>query len=104
MNSVIIRIGDHRGHRGRRLRPPLKYPGADSTAYPGESAMSRWAESQCTAAFSGYIGVAYSRSSLTISYFTPTSDGWGGGDHVVNCIVGTEPPANLTSSLKGSNR
>jgi hypothetical protein len=82
----------------------LKYPGADSTAYPGESAMSRWAESQCEAAFQAYVGVAYRSSSLGISYFTPTSDGWGSGDHVVNCILGTDPPANLTTSLKGSNR
>jgi putative regulator of septum formation len=82
----------------------LKYPGAESTAYPGQSAMGRWAESQCVAAFSGYVGIAYSNSALAVSYFTPTSDGWGSGDHTVNCIIGTDPPATLTASLKGSNR
>jgi hypothetical protein len=82
----------------------LKYPAADSTPYPGHSVMSDWAESQCVAAFPAYVGVVYNRSSLAISYFTPTSEGWGDGDHTVNCIVGTDPPVNLTASLKGSNR
>jgi hypothetical protein len=50
------------------------------------------------------LGVAYSNSALAISYFAPTSDGWGSGDHAVNCIIGTDAPATLTASLKGSNR
>jgi hypothetical protein len=48
------------------------------------------------------VGVASSSSSLVISYFTPTAEGWGKGDHTVNCILGTDPPTRMTVSMKGS--
>jgi hypothetical protein len=83
----------------------LTYPAAEDAPYPGDAKISRWGERGCTDAFQGYVGVGLARSSLTIYYFTPTSEGWAQeGDHVVNCVLATEPLSRVSTSFKDSKR
>jgi hypothetical protein len=83
----------------------LVYPAAEDAPYPGDAMISRWGENGCTDAFQGYVGVRLASSSLTIYYFTPTSEGWTEeGDHVVNCVLATEPLSKVSTSFKGSRR
>jgi hypothetical protein len=83
----------------------LTYPAAEDAPYPGDAKVSRWGENGCTDAFRGYVGVGLADSKLTIYYFTPTSEGWTEeGDHVVNCVLATEPLSKVSTSFKGSRR
>jgi hypothetical protein len=81
-----------------------EYPGADSVAFPGSRALEKWAEQKCNASFLGYVGTSLKKSSLVVSFFTPSAEGWDEGDRVVNCILLTDPPEKLTVSLKASAR
>ncbi|HEV8516293.1 MAG TPA: septum formation family protein [Candidatus Limnocylindrales bacterium] len=80
------------------------YPVATEADYPGERALERWADERCAEGFATYVGIPIERSGLTFYFFTPTREGWGRGDRVVNCVLATDPVVKQSVSLKGSAR
>lgn len=76
---------------------------ADDDAFPGEEALSRFADGACAQEFAGYVGVDYLDSSLFFTYLLPSPRSWEEDDRDVLCLVTTagEP---LTESVEGTQR
>lgn len=79
----------------------LAVPEAD--AYPGEDTVIAQAESDCAAAFPGFVGIDYDSSIYGYSYYYPTSGSWAGGDRTINCLIG-DPAGKTSGSLAGIAR
>lgn len=69
--------------------------------YPGETKVIALADSYCAAQFGTFVGVAYDKSKLELSYLFPTKDSWAQGDRDLKCLV-HKPEGQSTGSLKGS--
>jgi Septum formation len=79
------------------------YPNPPSD-FPGDSAMQAAAQDGCTRDFQAYVGVAPGQSGYAISYFSPTSDSWAGGDRTFDCLIASPDGSQLTGSAKGTAR
>lgn len=75
----------------------------DSSAYPGDEALTAYAEATCAQAFSDYVGVDYLDSSLFFTYLVPSPRSWEDDDRSVLCFVGAAGTP-LKGSVKGSKR
>lgn len=69
--------------------------------FPGETVVSDQAVSDCTSAFSDFIGLDYESSTLDFSYYYPTEDSWSSGDREILCIA-YDPNGTTTGSLEGA--
>lgn len=76
-------------------------PEADS--YPGEDVVTAQAETDCAAAFPGFVGLDYESSIYGYSYYYPTSGSWSEGDRTINCLIG-DPAGKTSGSLAGIAR
>ncbi len=76
---------------------------AGGDAFPGNDAMTGFADRECVSAFQPYVGRDYADSELGVRYLTPTSESWTTGDRVVDCVLYLEGQ-KLTSSMRGSGR
>lgn len=82
-------------------KPPS---GEDASTYPGEAALTTFAQGACADAFTDYVGISYLDSSLYFTYLLPSARSWEQGkDHSVLCFV-TTTGQPLTASVKGSKR
>ena len=84
----------------------VPYEGADGEApdvYPGDDALTKFAEGACAGAYRDYVGVDYLDSALFYTYLLPSARSWEDEDRSVVCFVTTtgEP---LQSSVKGSKK
>ena len=61
------------------------------------------ADDFCSKEFETFIGKPYADSSLSYTYFTPTSQSWDAGDKLISCMV-QDPSGQTSGSLKGSNK
>lgn len=79
-------------------------PYTQGDAYPGDQALTAFADGVCLERYEGYIGVAYQDSKLFYTYLLPSARSWNEGkDRKVVCIV-TTTGEQLTASVKGSKR
>lgn len=69
--------------------------------YPGDAALKTFADGACAEAYEGYVGTAYSDSSLFFTYLLPSPRSWQANDRKVVCLI-TTTGDRLTSSVKGS--
>lgn len=76
--------------------------GADE-AFPGDTDMTAFAESECIERFDGFVGASYETSELFIYYLQPTADTWAEGDREVLCALYL-PDSDLEGSMEGSGR
>lgn len=76
----------------------LELPAGD---YPTD--VDAQAETYCTEQFTSFVGVSFDESTLSLTYFTPTMDSWGEGDHLVSCII-VDPAGQTTGTLAGANK
>lgn len=72
--------------------------------YPADDELSGFAEQECVAAFTSYVGLGYDTSVLEVVYFTPTSDAWDSGDRSVQCAAYDPSNAAVVGSLQGAAR
>jgi Septum formation len=75
--------------------------------YPGDTAISDRAETECDNAFESFVGIAVADStSIVDAWYLPTADSWAGGDREILCLVGSvdadRKPVKTTGSLKGA--
>jgi hypothetical protein len=77
--------------------------GAAPDIYPGDDALTRFAEGACAGAYRDYVGVDYLDSKLFYTYLLPSARSWDDDDRSVVCFVTTtgEP---LQGSVKGSKK
>lgn len=78
--------------------------GTTDPAYPGNDALTAFAQGRCAQQFTGYVGVDYLDSSLFFTYLFPSTRGWEqDDDRKIVCFV-TTTGAQLTASVKGSKK
>lgn len=75
--------------------------GADGDAYPGEEALTDFADRACAEEFEAYVGVSYLDSELFFTYLLPSPQSWEEGDRDVLCVA-TDAGRPLEGSVKGS--
>ena len=82
------------------------FVGADGRTpedYPGEAALTAFAEGRCLEEFGEYVGVDYRDSSLFFTYLLPSPRGWQGAgrtaDVSVVCVI-TTTGEQLTASVR----
>lgn len=75
-----------------------------TTSYPGEGALTTFAQGACAQRFRGYVGVDYLDSKLFFTYLLPSPRSWEqGDDRAVICFV-TTTGTDLTASVKNSKQ
>jgi hypothetical protein len=73
-----------------------------TSAFPGNDALSSFAQGACAQRYAAYVGIDYLDSKLFFTYLLPSARSWEqNDDHDVLCFV-TTTGAKLTSSVKGS--
>lgn len=82
--------------------------GADSSpdsGYPGDDAVRHFAEERCYQLFRPFVGVQWDASTLNIDTWYPTTGSWSREhDRQVLCVLSDRKAADLTGSMKGTNR
>nr|WP_297425252.1 septum formation family protein [uncultured Actinotalea sp.] len=85
------------------VEPFVGADGATPEDYPGEAALTAFAEGRCLELFAEYVGVDYRDSSLFFTYLLPSPRGWQGAgqeaDRSVMCVV-TTTGDQLTASVR----
>jgi hypothetical protein len=84
-------------------RPP-RFAGSLTEDYPGEQALTNYANAVCLNQFQSYVGSAYTGSSLYYTYLFPSPRSWDDSlkrDREIVCILHTIG-APLKRSAKGS--
>jgi hypothetical protein len=84
---------------------PYKLPnGRKASAYPGDEALSKFAQGACAQRFAGYVGIDYIDSKLFFTYLMPSARSWEtDDDQNVICFV-TTAGGTLTGSVKDSRK
>ncbi len=75
--------------------------------YPGNEAVYQGAVLGCVEEFETYVGATWEESAVWLNVFTPTEQGWEGGDRTGICVLyqgSQETVAKTTGSLRGSGR
>jgi Septum formation len=75
-------------------------------AYPGEEALTQFAEAACHREFRTYVGIDAIDSQLFYSWMIPTVGGWNGSreDRSIVCVVGDPSSPRVTGSVKLSRK
>ncbi|MEO9325442.1 septum formation family protein [Nocardioides sp. C4-1] len=72
----------------------------DADVFPGDEALTTFADGRCADAFGDYTGVPYLDSDLYFTYLLPSPRSWQGGDRDVVCFA-FDPGQRLSTSLRG---
>jgi hypothetical protein len=75
-----------------------------SGGYPSDADFGAWLEANCLPAFEDYVGLSYQESTLDVTWFQPTEEGWNDGDHTVQCAVYDPARAELTEAVRNAAR
>ncbi len=71
--------------------------------FPGDDALTQFAQGACAEKFGSYVGISYLDSSLFFTYLLPSPRSWQDEDRSVVCFV-SSPGERLTDSVKGSKK
>jgi hypothetical protein len=71
--------------------------------FPGNEALSAFAQGACAQRFTSYVGVSYLDSSLFFTYLAPSARSWQDDDRTVLCFITTDGRP-MTGSVKGSKK
>jgi hypothetical protein len=80
-------------------------PGAASAPadYPGDAALTTFADGTCAARYADYVGIDYRDSTYFYTYLLPSPRSWQDKDRSVVCFI-TTTGQPLTTSLKGAKK
>jgi hypothetical protein len=72
------------------------------TDFPGNAEVKDLSGKACSAAFTGFVGIASEESKYEVTFLTPTKETWTqAGDREVVCLIGASA-GGITGSLKGT--
>jgi hypothetical protein len=71
--------------------------------YPGDTEIQSYADEQCVAEFTDYVGIDYDASIWYSTSITPSEDTWGAGDREIICALHAKDESEVTGSARGSN-
>ena len=69
--------------------------------FPGATAVATQAVSECTSAFTSFVGLDYESSSLDFSYYYPTEESWALSDREILCLI-VDPKGKTTGTLEAA--
>jgi hypothetical protein len=72
----------------------------DGDVFPGDDALTVFADGRCAEAFGDYTGVPYLDSDLFFTYLLPSPRSWQDGDREVICFA-FDPGRPLETSIRG---
>ncbi len=73
----------------------------DDAPYPGDSEWDTFIGSNCVPAFNSYTGLDFdTEPTMGMGFFTPTDEGWEGGDRKVICYATRVDKAPMNQSIK----
>lgn len=75
--------------------------GAAADVYPGEEALTTFADGACAKAFGEYVGISYLDSDYYFTYLLPSPRSWDQDDREALCLITTTGKA-LVGSVKGT--
>lgn len=80
-------------------------PGAATppTDYPGDAALTTFADGTCAARYADYVGIDYRDSTYFYTYLLPSPRSWQDKDRAVVCFI-TTTGQPLKASLKGAKK
>ncbi len=82
----------------------FEFPGDKGAAFPGDSGFDAFVNEQCDPAFTSFVGIPETDSSLTWAAYQPLEAGWDAGDREITCFLQERDLAVLTGSAKGTHR
>ena len=72
-----------------------------TSTYPSDDEFKTFFQASCSPAFDSYTGLVFATdATYDMSAFTPTTDGWTGGDHKVICYAVHIDASKMTQSIK----
>lgn len=78
----------------------------EAADYPGDDAISDYADTECQSEFEAFVGHDYDTSIWYISWITPSAETWAAGDREILCTVHQQDengePIEVTGSAEGS--
>jgi hypothetical protein len=92
---------DHESYAVVPFRPPGEEEAGDE--YPGDEALTNFADGACAQEFREYVGVDYLDSELFFTYLAPSPRSWQEDDRSVICLV-TAAGRQLEGSVEGTGR
>lgn len=100
---TAIDCDDEHAQESYAVIPFQAVDGEAPDTYPGDDALTKFAEGACAGEYRTYVGVDYLDSELFYTYLLPSARSWEDDDRSVICFVTTagEP---LQGSVKGSKR
>jgi hypothetical protein len=69
--------------------------------YPGVAAVQTWSEQSCHERFEAFAGIPWTRSSLEIQVWWPSTESWPRRDRSVICTAFAESEERVTGSERG---
>lgn len=93
---------DHEAYAVIRYTGPGEEEAGDE--FPGDEALTKFADGSCAADFGKYVGVDYLDSSLFFTYLLPSPRSWQEDDRAVVCLVTSAGGQPLTGSVKGTEQ
>ena len=72
--------------------------------FPSDAVVTAFADVECVAAFTSYVGMDYQASTLYYSWFAPSTETWNDGDRAVQCAAYDPENTELTSSVRNAAR
>jgi Septum formation len=81
-----------------------QHPAARGEPYPGNQAITDYAEQTCDASFAEYVGIDFDSSELDFAYWFPTIDSWPAGDREFLCVLAKPDNSPLVGPAKGTAR
>lgn len=73
-------------------------------AFPGDEAVSTFANENCLPAFEDYVGVPFEQSIWYGTPVGPTEETWGAGDRRVACLLHNQTESSVSGSVRGSEQ
>lgn len=95
--SEVAVIDCHIAHDSEAFKSVMMADGD----FPGETAVHAEAVSECTSAFTSFVGLDYESSSLDFSYYIPTEESWASSDREILCLV-VDPNGKTTGTLEAA--
>lgn len=92
---------DHEAYAVVPYEPPGEEESSDD--YPGDEALTAFADGACAEEYQPYVGVDYLDSALFFTYLLPSARSWQEDDRSVLCLV-TATGRQLAGSVKGTNQ
>lgn len=80
----------------------VNHPAGPTEPFPGEAAITSFADSTCGTEFKSYTGADADASSFDYAYFYPNKDTWPVGDREVVCVAGHQDGSRFKGSVKES--